>query len=148
MISISSLYIPSLAFNSFHCPYYSPEIEHLRSLFSLRRIILFISVVANLPVLSTSSSKSKMPSNAAAWLTAAKVNPLKIKPAPYTFLGEHEIVIKNGAVAINPVDRAIQDLCEALFPWITYPCILGGDAVPSLVSNRRSCSGFYTRFSE
>jgi NADPH:quinone reductase-like Zn-dependent oxidoreductase len=45
-----------------------------------------------------------MPSSTAAWLTAAKASPRKVKTAPYTSPRENEIVIKNGAVAINPVD--------------------------------------------
>jgi NADPH:quinone reductase-like Zn-dependent oxidoreductase len=68
-----------------------------------------------------------MPSNAAAWLTAEKANPLEVKPAPYTTPGEGELVIKNGAVALKPVDWAIQAKGNALFTWLQYPAILGGD---------------------
>ncbi|KAI9744136.1 MAG: hypothetical protein M1818_002288 [Claussenomyces sp. TS43310] len=57
-----------------------------------------------------------MPSNAAAWLPAAKVNPLEVKSAPYTSPGEDEIVVKTGAVAINPVDWGLQAKGDALFP--------------------------------
>jgi NADPH:quinone reductase-like Zn-dependent oxidoreductase len=45
-----------------------------------------------------------MPSNAAAWLTAAKTDPLEVNSAPYSSPSEDEVVIKNGAVAINPVE--------------------------------------------
>lgn len=48
-----------------------------------------------------------MPINTAAWLTAKQAN-LEIKPAPYTHPREDEIVVKNHAVAINPIDWLIQ----------------------------------------
>lgn len=63
------------------------------------------------------------PSNEAAWLPA-HASPLVIKPAPYTSPGEHEIVIKNAALAINPVDWVLQE--HATRP-LTYPTILGHD---------------------
>jgi NADPH:quinone reductase-like Zn-dependent oxidoreductase len=44
-----------------------------------------------------------MPSNAAAWLVAKHAK-LEVKSAPYTSPREDEIVIKNHAVAINPID--------------------------------------------
>lgn len=75
----------------------------------------------------------RMPSNAAAWLTAAKANPLEVKSAPYTSPGENEIVVKNGAVAINPVDWAIQDMGEALFSGLAYPRVLGNDVAGEVV---------------
>ncbi len=65
-----------------------------------------------------------MPSNTAAWLDSPKQTPLEVKPAPYTNPQDHEIVVKNGAVAINPVDWALQAM--AIFP-IHYPAILGTD---------------------
>lgn len=46
----------------------------------------------------------RMPTNIAAWLTSAKANTLDIKSAPYTSPKDNEIVIKNGAVAINPIE--------------------------------------------
>jgi NADPH:quinone reductase-like Zn-dependent oxidoreductase len=67
-----------------------------------------------------------MPSNAAAWFTA-KAQPLEIKPAPYPTPRENQIVIKNGAFAINPVDWGLRDMGRDLFPWITIPSILGQD---------------------
>lgn len=69
-----------------------------------------------------SSSITKMPSNRAAWLTAAESKPLQIGPAPYTPPGEHEIVIKNAAVGVNHIDCKLQDF--ALYP-LNYPAVLG-----------------------
>lgn len=68
-----------------------------------------------------------MPSNTAAWQTAAKAKLLEVKSAPYTPPRENEIVVKNGTVAINPIDWVMQERAEVLFPWITYPAVLGGD---------------------
>ena len=46
--------------------------------------------------------------NKAAWITAAKATPLKVDVAPDPKPGAGEVVIKNGAAAINPVDWKIQ----------------------------------------
>ena len=75
-----------------------------------------------------------MPSNSAAWLTGSKVRPLVVKSAPYTSpSGAHEIVVKAGAVAINPLDYFKQDMGEFLFSWIKYPTILGEDVAGEVV---------------
>lgn len=74
-----------------------------------------------------------MPSNAAAWQTAPKANPMEVKSAPYTSPRENEIVVKNGAVAINPVDWMIQDTGKMMFSWLKYPFILGLDLAGEVV---------------
>lgn len=43
-------------------------------------------------------------SNQAAWLIEAKANPLVVKEAPMPKAGKGEVVVKNHAVAVNPVD--------------------------------------------
>ena len=69
-----------------------------------------------------------MPSNTAAWLTAAKTTPLQVKSAPYTRPLKNEIVIKNGAAAINPVDWMMTEETGAMiYSWIKYPFVLGAD---------------------
>lgn len=73
------------------------------------------------------------PTNTAAWQVAARTTPLEVKSAPYTSPTDNEIVIKNSAVAINPVDWALQARGPDFFPWITYPCILGGDCAGTVV---------------
>jgi NADPH:quinone reductase-like Zn-dependent oxidoreductase len=73
------------------------------------------------------------PSNNAAWLEEKLAKPLTIKPAPYTPPGAHEIVIKNHAVAINPVDAYIQLRGDVLFDWIKYPAIIGIDLAGEVV---------------
>jgi NADPH:quinone reductase-like Zn-dependent oxidoreductase len=82
-----------------------------------------------------------MPSNTAAWLTA-KGAPLEVNSAPYTSPSENEIVVKNGAVAINIVDWGLQDMGETLFPWLTYPHVLGGDVAGEVVEVGSAVSRF------
>src|SRR5271169_1021658 len=75
-----------------------------------------------------------MPTNTAAWLTGAKVSPLQVKSAPYTTPRENEIVIKNGAVAINPIDWMLQDQgTSIMFTWLKYPFVLGTDVAGEVV---------------
>jgi NADPH:quinone reductase-like Zn-dependent oxidoreductase len=63
--------------------------------------------------------------NNAAWLTAPKEKPLKIDDAPMPTPNADEIVIRNHAIAINPVDWAIQ--ATGMFP-VKYPFVGGHDA--------------------
>jgi NADPH:quinone reductase-like Zn-dependent oxidoreductase len=67
-----------------------------------------------------------MPSNTAAYLTATGA-PLQVKEAPYPEPNESEIVIKTGAVAINPTDFSQQLMGPDVFKWLKYPAILGYD---------------------
>ncbi|KAJ5625447.1 oxidoreductase [Penicillium lagena] len=72
--------------------------------------------------------------NSAAWLTSNKARPLQVKSAPYTRPREAEIVIRNYATAINPIDWRIQDMGTAMmYKWIEYPCILGSDVAGEVV---------------
>lgn len=75
-----------------------------------------------------------MHSNSAAWLTATKA-PLEIKSAPYTSPKDNEIVIKNGAVAINPIDwmKGQSDMGGMIFSWIKLPFVLGEDVAGEVV---------------
>jgi NADPH:quinone reductase-like Zn-dependent oxidoreductase len=43
-------------------------------------------------------------SNQAAWITNPKGNPLEVKEAPMPKAEKGEVVIKNHALAVNPVD--------------------------------------------
>ena len=85
-----------------------------------------------------------MPSNTAAWLSAQKARPLEVKSAPYTPPAENEVVIKNGALALNPVDHARQDLGDVLFAWTIYPCILGSDVAGEVAEVGSGVSRFET----
>ncbi|KAE9371256.1 putative alcohol dehydrogenase [Stipitochalara longipes BDJ] len=72
------------------------------------------------------------PENKAAWLRAP-ATPLSVGSAPYTPPGPQELVIKNGAVAINPVDWVIPDNRGMMFKWIKDPFILGTDVAGEVV---------------
>ncbi len=73
-----------------------------------------------------------MPTNTAAWI-GAKQAKLEVKPAPYMSPRENEIVVKNHAVAINPLDWVIQVAGNIVFRWITYPFVLGADLAGEVV---------------
>ena len=74
-------------------------------------------------------SQSPMPANTAAWSVSPRAR-LSVGPAPYTPPGEGEIVIRNRAVAINPVDWALASLpfiSQQVAPWMKRPAVLGED---------------------
>ncbi|KAI0130556.1 zinc-binding oxidoreductase CipB [Xylariales sp. AK1849] len=68
-----------------------------------------------------------MPENKAAYLEDTKVRPLVVRPAPYTSPKSHQIVIRNAAIALNPLDHIKQDAGNVLFGWIKYPFVMGSD---------------------
>ncbi|KAI4181041.1 MAG: hypothetical protein L6R41_006853 [Letrouitia leprolyta] len=74
-----------------------------------------------------------MPSNTAAWLSAKSAKPLLVGAAPYTPPAANEIVVKNGAIAVNPVDWGKQVIGDMMFSWIKYPFILGSDLAGEIV---------------
>lgn len=74
-----------------------------------------------------------MPPNRAAWLVADKANPLEVREAKYTRPGANEIVVKNAAVAINPIDWLKQEMGSLVFSWIKCPFVLGMDVAGEVV---------------
>lgn len=72
-----------------------------------------------------------MATNSAAWLSAVKARPFEVKPAPLWTPGENEILIRNRAVAINPIDGILQTF--AIFP-LNYPTIIGADVAGEVVA--------------
>ena len=77
------------------------------------------------------SSSANLPLNSAVWLNQSAK--LEVKPAAYTRPSKNEIVIKNGAFAINPADWIKQDMGGFIFPWVKYPCVLGYDVSGEVV---------------
>ncbi|CBX97382.1 hypothetical protein IAQ61_007198 [Plenodomus lingam] len=63
-------------------------------------------------------------SNQAAWITEPKGKPLQVKEAPMPKAGKGEVVIKNHAAAVNPVDWKVQDYAILLQK---YPNVCGTD---------------------
>ena len=82
-----------------------------------------------------------MPTNTAAWLVA-KQTKIEVKSAPYTHPREGEIVVKNHAVAINPLDWIVQVAGNIVFSWIKYPCILGSDLAGEVVEVGKGVTRF------
>jgi NADPH:quinone reductase-like Zn-dependent oxidoreductase len=82
-----------------------------------------------------------MPNNAAAWLEKERTK-LEVKPAPYTAPRDNEIVVKNHAVSINPVDWIKQYVGNVMFSWIKNPFVLGSDLAGEVVEVGASVSRF------
>jgi NADPH:quinone reductase-like Zn-dependent oxidoreductase len=79
--------------------------------------------------------------NAAVWLTA-KRGALEVAPAPYTGPRDNQIVVRNGAVAINPVDWFVPSIGDLIYPWLNYPFILGTDVAGEVVAVGAAVSRF------
>ena len=68
--------------------------------------------------------------NQAAWIPAAKAR-LEVKEAPMPHPAPHEVVIRNYAVAMNPVDAVMQDMDRLVK---AYPSVLGSDSAGEIVA--------------
>ena len=73
-----------------------------------------------------------MPTNTAAWI-GAKYAQLEVGPAPYTAPGDDQIVVRNLAVAVNPIDWIIQVAGPTIYRWLSYPTVLGSDVAGEVV---------------
>ncbi|KAI3115503.1 hypothetical protein CBS147333_1003 [Penicillium roqueforti] len=76
---------------------------------------------------------NQAPFNQAAWLTAKSGRPLKIGIAPFTPPSAHQIVVKNGAVAVNTVEWTKKLMGNMMSPWVKYPFVLGNDCAGEVV---------------
>ena len=76
------------------------------------------------------------PVNAAAWLRTWHGRP-EAGPAPYTPPGENEIVVRNHAVAVNPIDGLPAIARRLVLPWLAYPAVLGTDVAGEVVETGR-----------
>lgn len=72
-----------------------------------------------------------MPDSTAAWLRSPK-KPLTVDSAPYTRPSDNEVVIRNHAVAVNPVDWIFVQM-SMVASWIKYPWVLGSDVAGEMV---------------
>ncbi|OTB07893.1 hypothetical protein M426DRAFT_52731 [Hypoxylon sp. CI-4A] len=65
-----------------------------------------------------------MVTNTGAWIKAAKAHPFVVEPAPVWTPEANEVLVKNHAIAVNPVDSSMQ-----LIGWwpLNYPTLLGQD---------------------
>ncbi|WP_326954079.1 zinc-binding alcohol dehydrogenase family protein [Amycolatopsis sp. NBC_01286] len=73
-----------------------------------------------------------MTTNTAAWINGRHAR-LEVGPAPYTSPGTDQIVIRNQAVAINPLDWIIQAAGNLAYRWLRYPAVLGSDVAGEVV---------------
>jgi NADPH:quinone reductase-like Zn-dependent oxidoreductase len=73
-----------------------------------------------------------MPTNSAAWLDAP-YSDLTVRPAPYTAPAADEIVIRNRAVAVNPLDTVKQSTGHMMYRWLPHPSVLGEDVAGEVV---------------
>jgi NADPH:quinone reductase-like Zn-dependent oxidoreductase len=74
-----------------------------------------------------------MTKNEAAWLVAAHKT-LEVGPAPYTEPQGGEVLVRNHAVAINPVDWMMPIVGQRLFKWLRFPFIVGSDIAGEVVA--------------
>jgi NADPH:quinone reductase-like Zn-dependent oxidoreductase len=73
-----------------------------------------------------------MPTNRAAYVVV-QGKPLEVRDAPYTRPGPNEVVVRNAAVAINPVDWLIPNVVKMFGPHIKLPFVFGDDCAGTVV---------------
>ncbi|KAI9742587.1 MAG: hypothetical protein M1818_003728 [Claussenomyces sp. TS43310] len=83
-----------------------------------------------------------MPSNVAAWLPTSKAPSFEVKSAPYTSPGEHEIVLKNGAVAVKSSRLLEARLGRDVVLLDQIPLVLGEDVAGEVVEIGRGVTRF------
>ncbi len=81
------------------------------------------------------------PANNAAWINARHAR-LEAGPAPYTPPGDDQIVIRNRAVAVNPLEWIIQVAGNMAYRWLKYPTVLGSDTAGEVVEVGRAVTRF------
>ncbi|SDQ08833.1 zinc-binding alcohol dehydrogenase family protein [Microbacterium sp. cf332] len=64
--------------------------------------------------------------NTAAWLASPRAD-LVVGPADMPVPGRGEILLRNRAVAVNPLDELKQWTGDLMYRWLSYPMILGED---------------------
>ncbi len=79
--------------------------------------------------------------NEAVWLTA-KRGFVQIGSAPFTAPGANEIMVRNHAVAINPVDRLLPVMGDFIAPWLTYPTVMGSDVAGEILAVGQAVTRF------
>ncbi|KAE9363143.1 putative alcohol dehydrogenase [Stipitochalara longipes BDJ] len=84
------------------------------------------------------------PINRAVWLPAKMVTKFEVKAAPYTTPSADHIVIKNRAIAINPIDYLIPQKGNIMYTWLKYPCIMGIDVAGEVVEVGKNVKEFKT----
>jgi len=83
-----------------------------------------------------------MPTNKAVLQPAKKAPKFEVKTAPYPSAPPDGIVVKNGAIAINPVDWIIPQKGDLMFTWLKYPFVLGEDVAGEVVEVGKNVTRF------
>src|SRR4051794_16745559 len=94
-----------------------------------------------MPSLHRTSEDTLMPTNSAAWLSAPYAD-LTVGDAPYTAASAGELVIRNRAVAVNPLDDVKQSTGDLMYSWLPHPAILGEDVAGEVVDVGPGVTGF------
>jgi NADPH:quinone reductase-like Zn-dependent oxidoreductase len=81
---------------------------------------------------ATRNREAARPAGSAAWLRKRR-GAIEVGPASYTPPRENEIVVRNHAVAVNPLDWGIQLAGNFLYRWLKYPAVLGTDVAGEVV---------------
>ncbi|WP_229940597.1 alcohol dehydrogenase catalytic domain-containing protein, partial [Plantibacter cousiniae (nom. nud.)] len=74
-----------------------------------------------------------MPTNTAAWLPAPRAD-LVVGPAAMHEPGPGELLIRNRAVAVNPLDDVKQQTGNLMYRWLPSPAVLGEDVAGEVVA--------------
>jgi NADPH:quinone reductase-like Zn-dependent oxidoreductase len=82
-----------------------------------------------------------MPTNSAAWLDAPFAR-LAVREAPYPTPLTDEIVVRNRAVAVNPLDDIKQSTGNLMYGWLPYSSVLGEDVAGEVVEVGSSVTRF------
>jgi NADPH:quinone reductase-like Zn-dependent oxidoreductase len=74
-----------------------------------------------------------MEPNRAALQPFQKADNLEVKETPFPHASTHQIVIRNRAVAINPIDTLIQSRGNIMYTHLKYPFVLGYDMAGDVI---------------
>lgn len=83
-----------------------------------------------------------MEANQAAFQPYQKAPCLQVKDAPYPHATEGQIIIRNAAVAINPIDTLIQSRGDIMYTYLNYPFVLGYDMAGEVVEVGKEVTRF------
>jgi NADPH:quinone reductase-like Zn-dependent oxidoreductase len=76
--------------------------------------------------------QTTMPTNRAAYVVA-QGKPLEVREAPYTTPGPNEVVVKNAAIAVNPIDWLTPNVVSMFAPQVKLPFVFGEDCAGTVV---------------
>lgn len=78
-----------------------------------------------------------MTTNSAAWLRT-RFSGLEVGAAPVPEPGDTEVVVRNRAVAVNPIDIIPAVPRWFVLPWLHYPAVIGSDIAGEVVAVGRA----------